>query len=359
MEPEKLKYNNQDDLFGKRVRAEVNNYFSSNNIKKTGDIRLHLKTIIFMSAEILLYVKLLFFRPESTLLSLFLCGVFGLVLAGIGFNIMHDASHGSYSKKAWVNKVVARVLDQMGASSILWLIKHVTIHHSLTNTVEDDDIDIYPIIRIHLKDKPLPLHRFQAVYAVIFYAILYVVWVFFFDFKKYFAKRIGTHTVKIVPIEHFIFWIGKSVYVFLFVALPWIMFGFGPMLIGFLTMAFVCGLTISIVFQLAHVVETSAFPVADKTTEKLEVPWAQSQVETTSDFAVKSKLAFWLLGGLNFQIEHHLFPKVSHVHYPEIMRIVKRVCNEFNIRHNTPTFWNAIKSHFRTLHRLGTMPQVT
>jgi linoleoyl-CoA desaturase len=146
-------------------------------------------------------------------------------------------------------------------------------------------------------------------------------------------------------------------YLFFFFALPWIKVGFEPMLIGYLTMAIVCGLTISIVFQLAHVVETSTFPVADKTTGKLEIPWAKSQVETTSDFAVKSKLAFWLLGGLNFQIEHHLFPKVSHVHYPEIMRIVKRVCNEFNIQHNTPTFWNAIKSHFRTLHRLGTMPQ--
>jgi hypothetical protein len=130
---DQLKYNNQNNMFGERVRAEVNNYFSSNNLKKTGDIRLHLKTVIFMCAEILLYVKLVFFTPESTLASLLLCGTLGLVLAGIGFNIMHDASHGSYSSIPWVNKIVALVLDQMGASSVLWKTKHVTIHHGLTN----------------------------------------------------------------------------------------------------------------------------------------------------------------------------------------------------------------------------------
>ena len=118
------------------------------------------------------------------------------------------------------------------------------------------------------------------------------------------------------------------------------------------------GLTLAIVFQLAHVVKGTAFEHADDSTRKLDTAWAEYQVRTTVDFARNNKLISWLVGGLNFQIEHHLFPRISHIHYPAISKIVQATCIEYNLPYLCmPGFGAAVQSHFQQLRLLGQKPR--
>ncbi len=351
----KVKYNNTNNSFRNELVLAVRTYFETNKISEYGDRRLYIKTFIFLVVAVILYITIVFFTPENNTLALLLCAMLGIDFAFIGFNIMHDASHGAYSKKKWVNEVMCRSLEFLGASTPLWKTKHVILHHSYVNTVADEDISFYPLIRT-LKDehKKLFRHRFQAFYAPLLYCLLYISWITIMDFRKYFSGKVHGHSVDMSRLDHFIFWFSKAIYFFLFLVLPSMLIGFTPTIIGFLVCGVVCGFVISLIFQLAHVVETSSFPVVDKKTGVIEVSWAESQVRETSDFAVNSKVISWFVGGLNFQTVHHLFPRISHVHYSKISPIVQAVCDKHNITYNKLSFLGAIGSHFRTLYKLGT-----
>jgi linoleoyl-CoA desaturase len=134
------------------------------------------------------------------------------------------------------------------------------------------------------------------------------------------------------------------------------MVGWLPTLIGFAVVSAACGLSISIVFQLAHVVEATAFPQPDELSHRIEEEWAIHQVNTTANFATKNRILSWCLGGLNYQVEHHLFPKISHVHYPKINQLVKETCIEHNVHYiEYPTLLHALHSHIMHIKRLGAM----
>ena len=185
--------------------------------------------------------------------------------------------------------------------------------------------------------------------------MLHLIWVFLTDYKKYFSHRIGpVHLRKMTIREHISFWAAKLIYGFMFVALPIWLLGFTSWLVGFLIITMVTGFVISIVFQLAHTVEHTDFPLPSEETGKIENEWAIHQVATTANFATGNKLISWLVGGLNFQIEHHLFPKISHVHYPAISKIIKRTCNEYGLTYiEFPKMRQAILSHVAYLRKLG------
>ena len=175
------------------------------------------------------------------------------------------------------------------------------------------------------------------------------------DYKKYFSGKIGEMPIRKMTIqEHISFWVAKIGYLFMFVMLPIMLLGFKTWIIGFLLITMVTGLVISMVFQLAHTVEHTEFPMPDEVTNKIENDWAIHQINTTANFATNNKLISWLVGGLNFQIEHHLFPRISHVHYPAISKIIKRTCAEYGINYvEYPKMRTAIYSHVMYLKRLG------
>jgi linoleoyl-CoA desaturase len=207
-------------------------------------------------------------------------------------------------------------------------------------------------MRLHPNQPRLGIHRYQHIYWGVLYGISYLAWVFYDDFVKYFRGKIAPHMkpMALSIREHIVFWITKLLYVGVFIALPILFLGWAKAIIGYLIVNVVCGLFISIVFQLAHVVEVNEFPIE----KKLEKDWAVHQISTTSNFATSNKLMFWLLGGLNFQIEHHLFPKISHIHYPQISRIVKETCQEFNVAyHEYSTMIEAVISHVMYLRKMG------
>ena len=269
---------------------------------------------------------------------------------------MHDGGHGSFSKSKSLNKIAAISVNFLGASSIMWNMKHNIIHHTYTNIDGiDDDIEAKPYLRMCATQKRYWMHRFQHYYVWFLYTLLHLIWVFLTDYQKYFKRRIGTVPIKKLSVkEHFGFWGAKVGYMIVFMLLPIFMVGFVKWLVGFLIASMVTGFIISVVFQLAHAVEHTQFPLPVADTNKIENEWAIHQVETTANFATKNKLISWLVGGLNFQIEHHLFPKVSHIHYPAISKIIKQTCIDFGIHYiEYPKMRHAIASHASYLRRMG------
>jgi len=217
----------------------------------------------------------------------------------------------------------------------------------------DDDIDIQPVMRITQHQKRYWIHRFQHIYGFVFYALNYLFWVFYFDFLKYFTGKVGNTKLRKYSFwGHVSFWTTKLTYYFMFIVLPMIMVGVVPTLLGYLILTTTCGIVIAVVFQLAHVVEETDFPEAEN--GKVDVEWAVHQINTTSNFATKNKIVSWFTGGLNFQVEHHLFPRISHVHYPAINEIVKETCEKFGVVYNEHrTVLSAVRSHVVHLREVG------
>ena len=354
----RVTFNNKNALFFPALKSAVEEYFKPNNISKTGNWKLYLKTAILIPVAIALYIAVLFI-PMSGLLALTCCAVLGFVLASIGFNVMHDACHGSYSTNSWVNDTFGLTLNALGGNAFIWKQKHNIIHHTYTNVDGlDDDIAKSPLMRQCSSQKWVPMHRIQHLYVVLIYAISSFAWVFIMDFVKYLGRKVYKTPLQPMKItDHMVFWGSKVLYVGFYIVLPIALLGWKAWAAGFAVMHAVMGFTLAIVFQLAHVVEETEFEAVGDDAKVIENEWAIHQVKTTSNFAPDHKTISWFLGGLNYQVEHHLFPRISHVHYPALSKIVAAKCAEHNLPYNCiPTMQGAVVSHFRFMKALGAKP---
>lgn len=352
-------FNNSDPAFYSSLKASVNKYFTYTQKRKTGNIGLYAKSVILILTAISLYAILLFV-PISPLPRIVSSLFLGFVLACIGFNVMHDANHGSYSSRKWVNEMLGLTLNALGGNNFIWKQKHNIVHHTYTNIDGiDDDIAKSPFIRMCSSQPWLPPHRLQHLYTPFLYAFSSMIWILFQDFDKYFKKKIiDTRLSKMSTADHMVFWISKLLYLLFYIAIPIALLGWQSWLLFFLFLNIGLGFTLSIVFQLAHVVEETTFDAAAAGDEKhMENEWAVHQVKTTANFSPGNPIISWLVGGLNYQIEHHLFPRISHIHYPALSRIVRAECAAFDLPYNSlPTFKAAVISHFRFIRMLGRKP---
>jgi len=341
--------------FHLELKRRVQSYFQENHKNQTGNFNLFFKAGLLWALYAFLYIHTVFFTPVLWV-ALIECFFMGILTAAIGFNVMHDGSHGSFSTSRFWNKAAAYSVNALGASGIMWNNKHNIIHHTYTNIDGvDDDIEIKPMLRMCPTQKRYAIHRIQHIYVWPLYALLLLFWLFYSDFQKYIRQKVGSIPLKKMSRwEHVRFWIAKVVYFSGMFVVPIYLLGFVPWLIGFLAIALTAGFMLSIVFQLAHTVQDTAFPLPDPDTNKLGSEWAIHQLETTANFATSNKFICWFLGGLNFQIEHHLFPKISHVHYPAISKIIRKTCKEYSIRYiEYKGMWQAVASHAGFLKRMG------
>jgi linoleoyl-CoA desaturase len=341
--------------FHAELKRRAAQYFQTEAKAQTGSTGLLAKAVLLVGSLVALYVHLVFFTPALGW-ALLECVALGTAVALVGFNVMHDGAHGSFSRFPRLNKVAAFTLDVLGGSSYMWDAKHNTVHHMYTNIDGvDDDLDIQPWMRVTVDQKRHGAHRFQHLYFWMLYGMLYITWVLFTDYQKYFTRRIGSVPLKpMTRGDQVSFWGFKALNLVLYIVLPICTVGFWGWLVGFLLTGWVAGFVLSIVFQLAHTVEQTAFPVPHAVTNKLEDEWAIHQLRTTANFATDNRLISWLVGGLNFQVEHHLFPKVSHVHYPQLSKIIRETCAEFGVPYQEyPKMWQAVVSHVVLLRRLG------
>jgi linoleoyl-CoA desaturase len=349
------KFTTQKQSFHADLKRRINGYFNENGISTTGNYKLYTKAAILLLSFTLIYIHLVFFTPAA-IIAIPETVILGIVMAALSFNLMHDGAHGSFSNSRVLNAVAAHAWDVMGGSTFIWKMKHNIIHHSYTNVDGiDDDIDVKPWLRMSETQKRYKMHRFQYIYFWFIYPLTYLFMISVQDFLKYFRRRIGDMPLKKMNlIDHFDFWIFKVLFVFLFIVTPIYQVGFGSFIVGFLIFSLVNGFILSIVFQLAHTVENTSFPVPDAITNRFEDEWAIHQIKTTANFATHNKFISWFVGGLNFQVEHHLFPKISHVHYPAISKIVRQACKDYGLKYiEYPKMRKAVASHVSFLKQMG------
>ena len=350
----KLSFNNKGQVFYSSLKQSVDQYFQSQGLKKTGNLKLYAKAAVLFPLSIAVYIFLLT-ASYSPFTGIVLSLVLGLALVSIAFNVMHDACHGSYSSKKWVNELLGLTMNALGSNAHIWKIKHNVIHHTYTNVDGiDDDIAKSPVLRLCPTQQWKPAHRFQFIYMFLLYSASTILWVFMTDLIKYFSRKVVVTEMKFSLKEHIIFWTSKVLYIGFYGVLPILCVGWEAWLIGYLVVNATMGLTLSLVFQLAHVVEKTEFEVAGTEPKRIDAEWAIHEVKTTANFARKNSWITWFVGGLNYQVEHHLFPKVSHIHYPAISAIVEEHCNRFHLPYHTyNTMSGAIVSHVRVMKQLG------
>lgn len=321
----------------------------------------YFKAVILLAWFSLSYLGLFF--SQSNLLSILLCVSLGFATAALGFNVFHDAIHGSFSYRRWENQLLAFMsCNLIGASHFIWRHKHNYLHHQFPNIQDwDDDLETRGGLRLSPTQPWLPKFRFQHIYAPFIYALTTLEWIFLRDYIRYFSSYLNgiQKLPKMTLSEHLEFWISKVIYIGLVVVLPLMFFPWLNVLLGLLIVHASASLVLAGIFQLAHGMEESQFPVPNASSGKIDMDWAQLQFATTVNFAPSNKILSWFCGGLNFQIEHHLLPGVCHAHYKKLSPILKATANEFGYPYySLPTHWQAIRSHYRTLKKLATAPNL-
>lgn len=350
--------------FSKAVNERVNRYFKDNNINKHANGNMVFKTVIMLSVFFLPLIIMSTGIIEQTWLVFLLYITSGFGMAGVGMGVMHDAIHGAYSNSKSVNKWLGHSLNLIGANKTVWKIQHNVLHHTYTNVHgADDDVHTPPFLRFTPNTKKHNVHKYQHLYIWFFYAISSLTWVTIKDFVKMTRyKNMGFIKKKNEFRNEMLKLIGWKLFYYTVVLVgPIIFLPMSPLIIvlAFLCMHFVTGLSISLVFQIAHIMPEMQFPIPENE-HVIKDDWASHQLATTSNFSPKSKFFSWMIGGLNFQVEHHLFPNICHIHYREISNIVKEVAQEYGIPYFTHnTFASAIRQHYKMLKQLGKMEMAT
>lgn len=340
--------------FQRELNERVAAYFERTRKPRRDCPQLYLKTAILLIAFVGLYVALVFFA-QTWWQAIPLAILLGFATAGIGLNIQHDGGHDAYSDRPWINKLAAMSLDLIGGSSYVWHYRHTVLHHTYVNiTGHDSDVDLGVLARVTPHQKRYPIHRWQHFYMWPLYGLMAIRWQIFGDYLDVIKANVSGHPIpRPKGWDLVIFLGGKLTFLIIALGIPMMLHPWWVVLIFYATAAMVVGITLSVVFQLSHIVEEAEF-VAPTEANRIENAWAIHQVESTCDFARRSRLAAWLLGGLNYQIEHHLFPRICHVHYPAMSKIVEQTCREFAVEYNEHrTFLAGVASHFRWLRQMG------
>jgi len=361
MKREKIRFSpKKDPEFFRELREKVDAYFTENKISKYGNYHIALKATLMFAMYMVPYLLML--TGAVTYLPLVFLSwiIMGAGVAGIGLVLMHDANHRSVSKRQIINKIAGKSLYLLGGHPETWRHQHNTMHHGYTNIEGyDEDIDPLEFLRFSPHKKLRKIHRFQFIYAYFAYGLMTITWITTKDFKqliRYRREKALPYDEKKYNILMTDLIVSKVLYYAVFLAIPIIFFpvAWYWTLIGFILMHLVTGFILGIIFQTAHVVTTSDYPLPEN--GSIENNWAIHQLQTTADYAPRNRVLSWLVGGLNYQVEHHLFPNISHVHYRNIAPIVKKTAEKYNLPYYVnDTFSKALGSHTRMLKHLGSV----
>ncbi|KIG18052.1 Linoleoyl-CoA desaturase [Enhygromyxa salina] len=359
MEDPRIRFDSRT-AFSLALKHRVDAYFQATGRSRGGGARMMLKTAVIFAWLFAGYAGALalggFLGGSGSWIAVIAFGLScGLATAGLGMAVQHDGGHLAYSERRGINKAAASVLDLLGASSYVWRVKHGVIHHTYTNIEGvDDDLDAAPFARMAPSQKHHRAHRFQHLYMWPLYGFLTAKWFLFDDFSNLARGRIGTHRIRRPRgLDLGILVGGKIVHFAWALLIPILVLGLGKGLVFYAALSVACGVTLSVVFQLAHCVEEAEFASTSEAQAQTR-DFAAHQLATTVDFARGNKLLSWYVGGLNFQAVHHLFPRVSHLHYPALAKIVEQTAAEFGVRYRaTEKLRAALRSHYRWLRRMG------
>ena len=349
--------------FFRTLNKRVNNYFKENNVNRTCNWKLYSKAILMFATFLVPFILVLTVSMPQWVMALLMV-VTGIGMAGVGMNVMHDANHESFSKRKWVNKLMGSSIYILAGNVYNWKVQHNVLHHTFTNIQDhDEDLDAGRIMRFSKHAKWLKIHKIQKYYSIFLYGLLTINWAITTDVKqmhRYLKRKLSYGEFPNPTTEWTKLVISKLIYYSLWIVLPIAVLDIAwwKVLIGFFVMHYTAGMILSLIFQLAHIVPKTETPAPDKN-GNLEHTWAVHQLYTTANFAPSNWLINFYTGGLNHQVEHHIFPHISHVHYSKLAKIVKQTAKEFNLPYNEyKTMRKAIIAHFRHLGVLGKKPKL-
>jgi linoleoyl-CoA desaturase len=356
----KIKFNNKRSIdFITELRENIDLYFQQNKISQHANAAMVFKTIILFAITFGAY-GLIISNLFSIWIMLALAVVMGIGIAGIGLCVQHDANHGAYSSSHSVNTILGFSLNLIGGNAFTWKIQHNILHHTYTNIYNmDEDLDAGIVVRLSPNAPHKPHHKYQHYFAFFAYGLVTLMWLFVKDFKKIkrYSGSSNSGYQKPHPIsEYIILAASKILYAAYMVIIPLMLLDitWWQFIIGFLALHITTGVILSTTFQLGHLVEGPEQFLAKDSDSSIDNSWAVHQLQTTSNFAMNNAFLNWYMGGLNFQIEHHLFPKICSIHYPALSKITRQVAQKYNHPyHAQETFAEAIGSHYLMLKQLG------
>ncbi len=342
--------------FPQALKKAVDDYFRRAGVSPYADRRLWAKTVLLLSGAVTTWF-LLVLLPLPGLAALALSALLGVFLAAVGMAVGHDALHGSFSTRRWVNHLIGLSFDLVGANSYIWRHTHNRTHHLFTNLNGVDlDLDLAPLLAVAPETPRAWIHRWQHLYALPLYAAATLHWLLVKDIRYYMLKRIGALRDVRHPWWAWAWLIGGKAFAWgTQIAIPVLVapYPWWQVLIGFGTVHIVMGLLMATVFQLAHQVGRVDFPETDGG-GMLPWPFMVHQLRTTANFACENRAISWLVGGLNFQVEHHLFPQIASVHYPALRPIVREIAARHGEPyHEYPSFRGAVRAHLKWLREEG------
>lgn len=351
---EKLSFQTGGD-FIRETRREVELYLATHRVRVRGRLQLYAKTAVAFALLAGSWLSLVVVRPGPVLGLLSLAGL-TLATILVGFCVQHDANHGAYFRTRRANHLLGWSADALlGISSYTWRVKHNVAHHTYTNVDGfDDDVNQTPFVRLAPTQTPRAWYRLQHLYIWPLYGLMVIRWQLGGDAVALVRGRIGESAVRRPKRWDLAGLVaGKLVFLTWAVVVPLIVYPWWVVLLGYLAFSTVTSLVTATTFQLAHCVEEADFASPEELRSNKRA-WAVHEVETTVDFCQHNKVLTWVLGGLNFQIEHHLFPRVPHSHYPRLAEIVRRNAERHGIRYTAqPSLRAALRSHQRHLRALG------
>jgi len=351
--------NDKNAAFVKELKHRVNQYFKEKGISKKANFSMVFKTIVMVALLVIPYGIMMANVTSNIWINYLLWAIMGLGVGGIGMSVMHDANHGAYSKNKTVNRIVGRFIDLVGGNATNWKIQHNLLHHTYTNIHGlDQDLNAGVVLRLSPDQKRYRIHKYQHIYAWFLYGLMTLPWMTIKDFlqmNEFRKKNLNKGRSRKFWKEYSLMVAIKMFYYTYIIVLP-ILFlpsAWWQILVGFVVMHYVTGAILATTFQLAHVMPKTMSPF-DIKDNSMEANWFVHQLETTTNFAKNNWLISWYIGGLNFQVEHHLFPNICHVHYKKLSSIVEETAKEYGIvYHNIPTMAKALLEHGRMLKTLG------
>ncbi len=350
----------QQHGFRKVLTERVGAFIAENKLPARDVPVMYLKSVIVIACWLGIYLLILLggFPLWADAL---LCIALGFAMAGIGLNIGHDANHYGYSDSPLINRLMGLTMELFGASSFVWRARHNT-HHIYPNIGgRDEDLETGGLIRLSPHQQWKPFFRLQMWYAPLLYSLTA------FDFLRRDTLVFCTGRTdqyhpypRMTPSDRIIFVAGKLFFFGYILALPMLLFPWWQVLIAFVIIMLTLGLITAGVSVPSHLVEAADFPHPEGDPLLIGNEWAIYQVQATVNYAPGNRVVNAYVGGTNYQIEHHLFPRISHVHYPRLAPIVRKTCEEFGITYSVhPTMLSAWLGHARALRELGRKPGTT
>lgn len=344
------------------VKGRVEKLLKDSKLNEGESSVLFFKTfLVFLGWAVFYYLAMI----QGWILAAVVLGVFH---AQIGINIAHDGAHGTYSKNKIIQTIASYGMDIMGGCSVVWQHQHNIGHHPNCNKHGDakhaskhdgydpDATSGAPFIRITPNQPWRPAHRFQHFYIWGLTTMMGFKW-FVNDIRAFFFRRkyLSFEFYETSTTDFWVQLITKAVFIVHAVIIPLSIHPFARWFPMFLLYVFTIGYMFVLMFSVNHLTENTIYPNETDFTGPRD--WAMYQVRTTSNFATHSLFWTWFSGSLNFQIEHHLFPGITHTYLPYIQPIVKQACKEYNLPYKDfPSYWDAFYSYYHHIKTLGQSP---